>query len=192
MMRRVMRSLGMPLLSAAVILAVAYLVIESARDSPSAPHVADSVNARTAAGATDLGGDTGVETSRVGPARRWAQVLTRLDRWRTDAWRQGDRALLRHVYTATSVPLAAERRMLDRYRERSLRVRGVRLHFAQVTLVERGPRRVVLDVVDQLGAMRAVSTHGPTVSLPRDQPTRHRIELHHKPAGWLIASIGAA
>lgn len=193
--RRFVRSLGVPLLSTAAILALAYQGYEWARDTPSAPPGADSVSAPTAAeprvGATDLGSATGEQIAQARPARSWTRVLTRLDRWRSEAWRQGDKALLRHVYVDSSAPLTVERHMLERYRDRSLRVTGVRLHFAQVALVERGRRRVVLDVVDQLGAMRAVSRHGPAVSLPLDQPTHHRIELHHTPAGWLIASVEA-
>lgn len=82
--------------------------------------------------------------------------------------------------------------MLERYLERGLRVSGVRLSFGEVAVLELAQKRAVLDVVDQLGRMRAHSLQdGRKLSLPRDQPTLHRIVLRQEAGRWLISSVKA-
>ncbi len=194
MTRRVLRSFAPSLVFLAVIVALAFSVFGATRDSEPVPQRADAGSRRMAAGgsATPAHSAAAREPGQVAPVNPWQRQLMRLDRWRTAAWRRGDVELLRRVYTASSSGLAAERRMLDRYRDRGLRVTGVRLTFGHVAVLERAPRRVVLDVIDQLGMMRAVSTGRPPVSLPRDQPSHHHIELRRVTTGWLIASIETA
>jgi len=195
MTRRVLRSFGPSLLFLAVIVALAFFVFGATRDSEPVPRRADAGSGRAAASwpAPPAHSAAAREPSQVASVNPWQRVLARLDRWRTAAWRRGDVELLRHVYTASSSGLAADRRMLDRYQDRGLRVAGVRLTFGHVAVLERAPRRVVLDVIDQLGKMRAVGTGGPPVSLPRDQPSHHHIELRRgATTGWLIASIETA
>lgn len=86
----------------------------------------------------------------------------------------------------------AERQMLERYLERGLRVSGVRLSFGEVAVLELAPKRTVLHTVDQLGQMRAHSLRGGRkLSLPRDQPTLHRIVLRQEAGRWLISSVKA-
>lgn len=194
MTRRVLGSLEPSVLCVVVISAIAFAVFGPARESDPAPSPAVAGSGIAAADRPGATASSVVAPQRVHlvPTRHWQRLLVRLDRWRTAAWRRGDVELLRHVYTASSPGLTAERRMLDRYRERGLRVTGVRLTFGRVVVLDRAPRRVVLDVIDQLGTMRAVSTEGPAGFLPRDKPSHHRIRLRRTATGWLIASIQAA
>lgn len=190
MTRRVMRSLVPSLLCLGVMASLALLLPDVIREgdsvAPARPVVkhasASSSPVRTVSAAT-------ARLDQVATPGPWKRLLTRLDRWRTAAWREGDADLLTHVYMASSDVLNADRRMLDRYRDRGLTVRGVRLIFGQVAVVERTRQRVVLDVIDQLDSMRAAEKAGSTFPLPRDQPSRHRIALRRGSTGWLIAAV---
>jgi hypothetical protein len=79
--------------------------------------------------------------------------------------------------------------MLDQYIGRGLRVSGVSLQFTSLQVAHRHPRSVSLLVVDRLGASVAVDHSGHRQVLPRDRPTRHRIDLRKVDHTWRIARI---
>lgn len=121
---------------------------------------------------------------------RWRQVLRTLDRHRARAWDAGEPGRLRRVYVPDSPALRRDQRMLRAYVERGLTVRGVRTTYQRVRVHERGPRRVVLDVLDRLrGRPVARDTAGHQRRLPRDRPDRHLVELQKVDGRWRIATI---
>lgn len=119
----------------------------------------------------------------------WHRVLDRLSRMRAAAWRHGRPGQLRSVYAPAAHELTRDQTMLRHYTDRNLRVQGARLMFERVRLVRRGPHFVVLRAIDQLAPTVAVDRHGERLRLPRDEPTRHIIELRRTSAGWRIASV---
>lgn len=119
----------------------------------------------------------------------WHRVLDRLSRLRAAAWGHGKPGQLRAVYTAAAPELERDQTMLRRYTDRHLRVHGARLVFGRVRLVRRGPHFVVLQAIDQLARAIALDGHGALLQLPRDEPSRHTIELRRSWAGWRIASV---
>lgn len=100
--------------------------------------------------------------------------------------------LLREVYVAGSAPLARDTQMLRAYLHRGLRVSGVRSWCSVVLLERQLPDRASLVVVDTLGAAVAQDARGRLLPLPRDQPTRHRVQLRMTSEGWRIAGITVA
>jgi hypothetical protein len=78
---------------------------------------------------------------------------------------------------------------LTDYAQRGLRVFGVDLRFTVVSAVRRGPREVGLLVVDLLGQAVAVDRSGHREQLPRDLPTRHRLDLRLVGQDWRIARV---
>lgn len=128
-------------------------------------------------------------TGAIQPAERWHQVLERLSRIRALAWRRGQPALLRRVYSASAAELRLDQAMLRRYVARELSVRGADLAFGPVRVASRGSGVVRLRVVDQLRAAVAVNSRGTRRALPRDSPTRHLIELRKTGGRWRIASV---
>lgn len=120
---------------------------------------------------------------------RWSEVLDGLSAARARAWRRGAPGLLRAVYVPGSVALRRDQQMLDAYRRRGLRVRGVVMDFSVVLAQRQRPGAASLLVVDALGPAVAQDGSGHSRLLPRDLPTRHRIELAMTPAGWRIRAI---
>lgn len=120
------------------------------------------------------------------PAVAALAVLRDWDRARARAWERGDPAALRALYVRGSPAGAADVAMLRRWRERGLRVRGMRMQVLGVRLQARGPHRVVVVVTDRL--VGAVAVPG-GLPLPRDQPTRRRLELRRVAGQWLLAEV---
>lgn len=178
-----------------VLVVVAPTVLGWARDdgsgTPTGPLAASErtasaqVRPRVAAHELAASADAGL-TSRDA---RWLQVLDEISARRDTAWCRGDPRLLRDVYAPGSPELAVDRAMLRAYRERGLRVTGVRMRFFVVEVELQRPGSAVLLVVDSLGRSVAHSRTGGARVLPEDLPTRHRIELREVGDQWRIARI---
>lgn len=118
------------------------------------------------------------------PAVAALAVLRQWDQARAAAWERGDPAALRSLYVPGSRAGKADVAMLSRWRERGLRVRGMRTQVLAAAVRVRGPDRVVLVVTDRLVGAVAVPGGEP---LPRDQPTTRRLELRRVGGRWLLA-----
>ncbi len=129
--------------------------------------------------------------ARPASASHWAAVLRTLGDQRATAWRLGRPQLLTRVYLPSSAPLDRDRRMLSGYLDRGLRVVGARLAIESVQLLAHSDTCVRLLVVDRLGPAVAFDATGHRHRLPRDLPTRHRIELRRFDDAWRIASVVA-
>jgi hypothetical protein len=119
-------------------------------------------------------------------------VLTELDRRRATAWQLGRPELLGRVYVPGSAALRRDRQMLTGYVSRGLWVTGAGLDLLDLHVVSRAPGLVSLLVVDRLRSAVAHNRAGDTVDLPRDRPTRHRIDLRRQDGRWRIARISLA
>ncbi len=115
-----------------------------------------------------------------------SEVLADWDARRSAAWAAGDVDALAGLYTEGSRTGAADARLLGHYRERGLTVVGLTAQLLAVTVVQRAPRRLVLDVTDRVVAGRAVGGSRP-VSLPTDRASTRRVVLVRPGRTWLVA-----
>ncbi len=122
-----------------------------------------------------------------GKGRHWERVLARLDRLRSRAFERLRPALLQRVYVSGSALLRRERAVLDDYRDRGVRLLGVRLRSTELRVVSFGRNRVTVRVVERLGPTRAV-VGSRRVRLPVDAPTSRVLRLMRGGAGWRIAA----
>lgn len=157
---------------------VATLVVTVARPGetpvgPPGPAAARSLEARPSE----------AQPSGTGSA---SEVLTDWDARRSAAWAAGDVDALAGLYTEGSRTGAADVRLLGHYRDRGLTVVGLTTQLLAVTVVQRGPRRLVLDVTDRVVAGRAVGGSRP-VSLPTDRASTRRVVLVRPGRTWLVA-----
>jgi hypothetical protein len=114
-------------------------------------------------------------------------VLARLDRLRSRAFQRLRPALLQRVYLSGSALLRRERAVLDDYRDRGVRLLGVRLRSTELRVVSFGRNRVTVRVVERLGPTRAL-VGSRRVRLPVDAPTSRVLRLMRGGAGWRIAA----
>lgn len=119
----------------------------------------------------------------------WVEVLGRLDARRSRAFAVGDVGGLDRVYVDGSAALRTDRRLLQRYLDRGLRVTGLRMRVVDVRLLETGDRHAVLRVRDRVVAGRAEDDDGSTWRLRDDAWSRHRMRLEYGDDGWRIAEI---
>ena len=116
---------------------------------------------------------------------------TVLDRWdaaRSAAWAAADVAALRRLYTRGSPAGRADVRLLGRYVDRGLRVRGLHAQVFSIRVLERTPRRVVVRVVDRVVGGVAVGA-GRCVPLPHDRADRRTVTLQRVGERWLVADV---
>ncbi|NYG55641.1 hypothetical protein [Nocardioides perillae] len=114
-------------------------------------------------------------------------LLRAWDARRGRAWAAGDLPALRALYTAGSATAAADLRMLRAWRARGLRVTGLRPEVLEVSVLHRGPGRLVLRVTDRWP--RAVAAgRGTRRLLPAAPVATRRVELHRSTAGGSDAS----
>lgn len=113
-------------------------------------------------------------------------VLAAWDARRSAAWAAGDVDALAGLYTEGSRTGAEDVRLLGHYRERGLTVEGLTTQLLAVSVVQRGPGRLVLDVTDRVVAGRAVGGTQP-VALPTDRASTRRIVLVRPGRTWLVA-----
>ena len=115
-----------------------------------------------------------------------SEVLADWDARRSAAWAAGDVDALAGLYAAGSRTGAADVRLLGHYRDRGLTVQGLTTQLLAVSVVQRGPRRLVLDVTDRVVAGRAVGGTRP-VALPTDRASTRRVVLVRPGRTWLVA-----
>jgi hypothetical protein len=122
-----------------------------------------------------------------GAARHWGQVLDRLDEARCRAFAHLRPELLTRVYVAGSTVLHREQAVLHDYRDRGIRLLGVRLHRTSLRLASTLRGQVTLRVVERLRPTTAV-VGSRRVRLPVDAPTLRVLQLVRDGPGWRIAA----
>lgn len=115
-----------------------------------------------------------------------AGVLHEWDVRRAAAWESADPAALRATYTPHSSAGRADVAMLRAWRERGLRIEGLRMQLLSVEVVSARHDRLVVDVADRVAAGVVVPGGAP---LPRDEVTRHRMVLRQVEGEWLVAAV---
>jgi len=129
--------------------------------------------------------------ARAGAEHRWRAVLSGLDALRARAYADLRPRLLRRVYAPGSRVLRRDRALLLRYRQRGLRVVGLRVRVLALREDTRREGRVVLRVRDQVTAGTLV---GATVRrrLPGDVADARAITLRRSDGRWLISAVTPA
>jgi hypothetical protein len=122
------------------------------------------------------------------PAPDWSAILARLDQRRERAYAASDATRLREVYVRRSPVLRHDLSMLRAYRDRGVRLDGVRLRVLDVRLVDRAGPYARLRIVDRLDRATAYTSQG-TVRLPRDRATARVVVLRAGAGGWRIAAV---
>ncbi len=102
--------------------------------------------------ATDDGSGGGGVAHRSAKTPFALGVLRAWDARRSQAFARGDEAALAGLYTPGSRTGAADRAVLRGYRERGLRVIGMRTQVLAATVLRETDRRLVLMVTDVLAA----------------------------------------
>lgn len=124
-----------------------------------------------------------------GRVARAASVLRDWDRARAAAWARGSTAALRRLYVAGAG--ASDVRLLEAYRQRGLRVAGLRVQVLALDVLHHEPGRWLLRVTDRVSGGTAVGA-GVREPLPRDRATTRTLRLV-RPAGvWRMAAVGRA
>jgi hypothetical protein len=118
----------------------------------------------------------------------WAAILDRLDNRRERAYALRDPSRLRSVYVTGSEVLRHDMAVLLAYRERGVRLTGVRLRVLDTRLVGRDGPYARLRVVDRLDRPTAHTLNG-SVRMPRDRATDRLIVLRDGAHGWRIAAV---
>lgn len=127
------------------------------------------------------------------PALRRIEALSALREWddrRAHAWAAGDVAELRGLYVEGSRTGRSDTRMLRRYLERGLVVRGMRTQLLAVRVLHQGSVTMTLDVTDRVSGAQVVG-EGIAVPLPRDHASRRRVELQRVRGRWLVVEVRA-
>ena len=123
-----------------------------------------------------------------GDERQWQQVLGRLDRLRSRAFERLRPALLKQVYARGSPVLRHERAVLDDYRDRGVRLLGVRLRITKLRVLSADHNQVLVRVIERLGPTTAV-VGSRRVRLPVDAPTWRVLHLDKGDDGWRITAV---
>jgi hypothetical protein len=115
-------------------------------------------------------------------------VLHGWDTRRAAAWAAGDPRALAQLYTARSTAGAADVALLQRYVDRGLRVRRMRMQVLGARVLVLRPRAITLEVVDRLAAA-TVDTGVASRRLPSDSATTHRLELRLVGGRWRMDRV---
>jgi hypothetical protein len=121
--------------------------------------------------------------------RAWTATLTALDGLRAKAFARLDAALLDAVYRSGSAPWRSDRALLASYRQRDIRVDGLRIEIQRVQVERPGRDTVVLRVVDRFAGATAIDSAGRRTALPAGQPTTRLITLIGSGEHWQISGI---
>jgi hypothetical protein len=119
------------------------------------------------------------------------RVLRAWDAGRSRAFARGDEAALAALYVPASRTGAADRAVLRGYRQRGLRVTGMRTQVLAAKVLRESERRLVLLVTDVLADAVAGDGDHRHWPLPRDRPSTRRVVLVRSHAGWLVAEAYA-
>jgi hypothetical protein len=159
-----------------VLAGTSWLAGRSAPSVPSAPSAPAPLDVAVRA---DTGG-----RAQSGPLA----VLHDWDARRAAAWADSDPRALARLYTARSTAGAADVALLQRYADRGLRVRRMRMQVLDARVLVLRPRALTLEVVDRLSAA-TVETGGTSRRLPADQATTHRLELRLVGGRWRMDRV---
>lgn len=121
-----------------------------------------------------------------GRVARAATVLRAWDRARAAAWARGSRSALRRLYVAGAG--ASDVGLLAAYRERGLRVAGLRVQVLALDVVRHRPGRWLLRVTDRVAVGTAVGA-GVREPLPRDRATTRTLRLVRVAGEWRMAAV---
>jgi hypothetical protein len=113
-------------------------------------------------------------------------VLHDWDDRRAAAWAAGDPSALRSLYVRDSETGRADKAMLRRWRERDLRVEGMRMQLLDLEVRRATAERLDLLVTDRLTGAVAVGP-GVRLPLPRDGVTTRRVVLVREAGVWRVA-----
>ena len=124
---------------------------------------------------------------------RAAGLLRAWDERRSRAWAEGSRTALRALYLPGSQTADADVAMLERWRARGLRVRGLTSQLLDVRVLGEGGRTLRLRVKDRVVRAKASpeGSAGPGVPLPRDRPSTYVIEMVRYDGRWLVREATA-
>jgi hypothetical protein len=120
------------------------------------------------------------------------RVLRAWDGLRSRAYARADAAALARLYAPGSRAGAADLAVLRGYRERGLRVTGMRTQVLSATVLRQSERRIELLVTDVL--VDAVASDGDRMrwSLPHDRPSTRRVVLVRVDQTWRVAEAYVA
>lgn len=126
----------------------------------------------------------------AGPAQdRWPAVLEGFDAIRSQAFESGRSDLLKSVYPEGSMLLQRDKALLASYLGRGVDIQKMRMQLIDTRVTSARPRRVTMDVTDQLVGARIALPDGTVRDLPHDRPTRRTIALSLTPQGWRISAV---
>ena len=115
------------------------------------------------------------------------QVLRAWDARRSRAYAHADGAALADLYVAGSRTGAADREVLRGYRDRGLRVTGMRTQMLAARVLHESGRRLVLLVTDVLVDAVAGDNRDARWVLPHDRPSTRRVVLVRERGSWRVA-----
>lgn len=119
-------------------------------------------------------------------------VLHDWDDRRAAVWSAGDVDALRSLYARGSRAARADVAMLRAWRDRGLRVEGMRMQLLDLDVRRASAERLDLVVTDRLTGAVAVG-RGVRLPLPQDRATTRRVVLVRAGGVWRVAqsSVGA-
>lgn len=148
------------------------------------------VSGGRATGGAEAAGPVSADDPVPGPSLA-SDVLRDWDRARAAAYAHGDVAALRRLYLGRSAAGRADARLLRRYLARGLRVEGMRTQLLELCVLDHGPRRLRLRVVERLVGAEAVHRRtGLRQPLPHAAADERVVELRRTPDGaWRVAGV---
>jgi tRNA A-37 threonylcarbamoyl transferase component Bud32 len=123
---------------------------------------------------------------------RWLGTLQALDLQRSQTFSTLDPVGLDAIYVPGSSPWQADRSLLASYRDRQVRIDGLKMQIDKLAVERPGAGTVVLRVVDRLIAGAAVDNAGRRTPLPAGTPTARLIILTGNGDAWRISGIVTA
>jgi len=120
------------------------------------------------------------------------RVLRAWDARRSRAYAHADGAALADLYVAGSRTGAADRAVLRGYRERGLRVTGMRTQVLAARVLRTSEQGLVLLVTDVLVDAVAGDTGRRRWALPHDRPSTRRVVLVRDHGSWRVSEAYAA
>ncbi|MGA8992969.1 MAG: hypothetical protein WB441_01535, partial [Nocardioidaceae bacterium] len=122
------------------------------------------------------------------------RVLHQWDADRARAYAAASPSGLGALYAPGSSAGVHDAALLRRYRDRGLRVTGLRTQVLAIAVLERRPGRWRLRVTDRIvgGSAVPLSRPGPAAALPRDAPTTRVITLvRGEGPRWRVSGVAA-
>jgi hypothetical protein len=124
----------------------------------------------------------------------WLRTLQALDVQRAQAFWTLDLEALDQIYVPGSSPWRADRALLSTYRDRRVRVQGLRIQIDRTTVTRRTRTTITLRTTDRLTAGQAIDQAGTKTPLPPGVPMTRLITLTITPPTqtWRITTITRA